>query len=47
MTLAVLDNEIMESEYKRKQIPPMFLEGNSKVEHDNEWQTYHERNSQL
>ena len=46
-SLAILNNEIMEAEHKRHFILPIVLEGDSKIEHDNEWQTYRERNSQL
>ena len=37
----------MEAEYKSQCILPIVLEGDSKVEHVNEWRTYRERNSQL
>ena len=38
---------MMESRYKSKHILHIVMEGNAKVEHENEWQTYCERNSQL
>ena len=37
----------MEARYKSKYILTIVMEGDSKVEHENEWQTYCERNSQL
>ena len=38
---------MMESKYKNKRIIHIFLEVDAKVEHENEWQTYFESNSQL
>ena len=37
----------MESRYKSKHILTIVLEGDSKLDHENEWQTYFEMNSQL
>ena len=37
----------MEDDYKSKLIIPIVMEGDSKVEHDNEWRTYREINPQL
>ena len=37
----------MESKYKSKHILHIVLEVDAKVEHENEWQTYCESNSQL
>ena len=37
----------MEAKYKSKHILHIVMEGDAKVEHENEWQTYCERNSQL
>ena len=37
----------MEARYKSKHILTIVLEGDAKVDHENEWQTYCERNSQL
>ena len=34
-SLAIINNEIVESEYKSHHIPPIVLEGYYKVEHDN------------
>ena len=34
-SLAILNNEIMEAEHKRHFILPIFLEGDSEVDHDN------------
>ena len=39
MALAILDNEIVEAEYKRQQIITKVLEDDIKVEHENEWWT--------
>ena len=47
MSLAILNNEMVEAKYKSHNILPMVLERNSKVEHDNKWHTYCERISQL
>ena len=33
--------------YKSKHILHIVMEGDSKLDHENEWQTYCERNSQL
>ena len=38
---------MMEARYKSKHILHIVMEGNAKVEHENEWQTYCESNSQL
>ena len=45
MALSVLDNEIMEAEYKIQHILLIVLEGDAKLEHENECQTYREINS--
>ena len=37
----------MEAKYKSKHILTIVMEGYAKVEHENEWQTYCESNSQL
>ena len=37
----------MEAGYKSKHILHIVMEGNAKVDHENEWQTYCEMNSQL
>ena len=47
MSLALTNNEIMEAEYKIKQILPIVIEGDAKEEHDNKWRTYRDRISQL
>ena len=47
MSLATLNNEVLEAKYKRQHIIPIVMEGDAKVEHDNEWWTYRERNSGL
>ena len=46
-TLAITNNEILEVEYKIQRILPIVLEGDARVEYDNQWQTYFERKSQL
>ena len=46
-TLAILNNEMVESRYKNNHIQPIVLEGDAKVEHDNKWKTYCERIAQL
>ena len=43
MYLAILNNETVESEYKIQHTTTINLEGDAKVEHDNEWRTYNER----
>ena len=47
MSLSIINNEIVESKYKSQHIPPIVLEGDEKLDNDNEWQTYHERNSKV
>ena len=47
LSFAILDNEIVEPRYKIQCILPIFLEGYSKVDNDNGWWKYCERNSQL
>ena len=47
MSLAILNNEIGQTEYKIQCIMTIVLEGDAKIEHDNEWWTYCERDSQL
>ena len=47
ITLAITNNEILEVEYKIQRILPIVLEGDARVEYDNQWQTYFERKSQL
>ena len=47
MSLAILSNEMLEAEYKIQRILTIVLEGDFKVERDNELQTYSESNSQL
>ena len=47
MSLAILNNEIVEAKYKSQHILPIVLDGDVKVEHYNEWQTYRERKSKL
>ena len=46
MSLAILNSKKSESEYRSKRILPIVLEGDDKVEHDNEWRTYRDRNPQ-
>ena len=46
-SLAILNNEIVEVGYKSQWILPIVLEVDAKIDHDNERQTYHDRNSQL
>ena len=38
---------MMESRYKSKHILHIVMEGDAKVDHENEWQKFCERNSQL
>ena len=45
--LAILNNEIVEAEYKIHHILPIVLEGDAKVEHDNTWRTYCEIIAQI
>ena len=45
MSLAILNNEMAEADYKIQYILTIFLEDDAKLDHDNEWWTYHERNS--
>ena len=47
MSLAILNNEIAEAEYKSHHILPIVPEGDAKVEHENKWRTYCERFAQL
>ena len=47
ISLAITNNEILEVEYKIQRILPIVLEGDARVEYDNQWQTYFERKSQL
>ena len=47
MSWAILNNQILEPNYKSQHILLIVMEGDVKVEHDNECQTYHERNSQI
>ena len=37
----------MEADYKSQHILPIVLDDDVKVEHENEWRTYHERKSVL
>ena len=37
----------MDARYKSKHILHIVMEGDAKEDHENEWQTYCERNSQL
>ena len=41
-SLTILNNEIVEAEYKSNHIIPIVLEGDAKLEHDNKWRTYSE-----
>ena len=43
MSLAILNNEIVEAEYKSHPIIPIDLEGYDKLEHNNKWRKYCER----
>ena len=47
ISLAILNNEIVESRYKSNHILPIVLEDDAKVEHGNKWRTYPERIPQL
>ena len=47
MSLDIINNEIVEAEYKIHHILTIVLGGNTKVTHDNKCQTYCERISQL
>ena len=47
MLLDILNNEIVEPEYKSNHIPPIVMEGYSKGEHYNKWRTCCERITQL
>ena len=47
MSLAILNNEIMEAEYKSHHMLPIVLERDAKLDHGNKWRTYCERISQL
>ena len=47
ISLAILNNEIVQAEYKIQRILTIVLEGDAKVENNNEWRTYCERNPQL
>ena len=44
---SILNNEIVEAEYKSQNILPIFIEGDDKVDHGKKWRTYTERNSKL
>ena len=46
-SLAILNNEIVESRYKSIHILPIVLEDDAKVEHGKKWRTYPERIPQL
>ena len=46
-SLYILNNEVVEYEYKIHQILTIVLEGDFKVEHDNKWRTYCEIIAQL
>ena len=43
MSLAILNNGIVEAKYKSNQILPIVMEGGAKVEHENKWRKYRER----
>ena len=47
MFLVILNNAIVDSEYKSQHILTIGLEGDAKLEHDNKWRTYRERITQL
>ena len=47
MSLAILNNEIEEADYKSQCILPIVLDVYSKLYHKSEWRTYLVRNSQL
>ena len=47
MSLAITNNEIVESKYKSYHILPIVLYGDAKVEHENKLRTYCERIPQL
>ena len=47
MSLAILDDDIVEDKYKIQHILPIVLEGDAKVVHVNIWRIYRERISQL
>ena len=47
MSLAIINNKIVEAKYKIQCILPIVLEGDVKVENENEWRTYCVRKSQL
>ena len=47
MSLAILNNEIVEVKYKIQSILTIVLEVDAKVEHENEWRAYCEIKSQL
>ena len=47
MSLAILNKEIMEAEYKSQLILPIVMESDTKVYHEYKWRTYHEKISQL
>ena len=42
ISLAILNDEIVEAKYKIHRILPILLEGDAKVEHDNKLRTYSE-----
>ena len=45
--LSILNNDIVEAEYRSHHILPIVIEGYAKVEQDNKLRTYSERISQL
>ena len=47
ISLTILNNEIMEADYKSHNILPIVMEGDTKVDHDNKCRTYCERVIQL
>ena len=47
MYLAILKSVIVEAKYKIQHILPIVMEGDARVEHDNEYWTYCESNSRL
>ena len=47
ISLDILNNEIVEAEYKNQHILPIVMESDTKVDHENKWRTYHDRISQL
>ena len=47
IALDIINNEIVEAEYKCHHILPIVLEGDIKVENDSKWQTYCKSIAQL